>query len=90
VGSLAAQAKADVNAEVLDVLSVDTFAEPSGTPGATLTLREKIGWLFMALRNKLTVTSTKKTFFDDGGNGEWSKGLSDDGSTYTEDEANVP
>jgi hypothetical protein len=90
VGSLAAQAKADVNAEVLDVLSTDTFGEPTGTPGATLTLREKIGWLFMALRNRIDITSTKKTFYDDGGAAEWEKDLSDDGTTYSESEGNAP
>jgi hypothetical protein len=42
----------------------------------------------MALRNQLAVTSTKKTFFDDSGNAEWEKDLSDNGTTYTETEAN--
>ena len=80
---------AQVNAEVLDVLNTDTFAEPTGVPGATITLAAKIGFLYMALRNQVTVTATKKTFFDDGGTGEWEKDLSDDGTTYTETEANA-
>ena len=88
--SLSTQAKADVNAEVLDVLSTDTFGEPTGVPGATITLREKIGWVFMALRNALTVTATKMQFLDDGGAAEWEKDLSDDGSQYSESEANAP
>jgi hypothetical protein len=79
---------AQVNAEMVDVLATDTYAEPSGVPGATVTLATKIGYLYMALRNQLTVTSTKKTFFDDGGNAEWEKDLSDNGTTYTETEAN--
>lgn len=79
---------ADVNAQVLDVLNTDTFAEPSGVPGATNTLVNKISWLYMALRNKVTVTATKKTFFDDGDAAEWEKDLSDDGTTYTESEGN--
>ena len=82
----AAQAKA----EVVAALATDTYAEPTGTPGATLALSAKISWLFMALRNGLTVTASKKTFLDDGGLGEWSKALSDDGTTYTEGEAGVP
>jgi len=90
VVALQTQAKADVNSEVLDVLSVDTFAEPTGVPGATITLREKIGWLFMALRNALTVTATKMQFLDDSGAAEWEKDLSDDGSQYSESEANAP
>jgi hypothetical protein len=89
VASLGTQAKADVNAEVLDVLNTDTFGEPTGVPGATVSLVTKIGYLYMALRNKLTVTSSKKTFYDDGGAAEWEKDLSDDGTTYTESKGNA-
>lgn len=81
---------AQVNAEVVDALATDTYAEPSGTPAATIALTAKIGWLYMALRNKLEVTSSKKTFYDDSGAAEWSKSLADDGVTYSEAEANVP
>lgn len=81
---------AQVNAEVVDALATDTYAEPSGTPAATIALATKIGWMYMALRNKLEVTSSKKTFYDDSGAAEWSKSLSDDGTTYAEAEANVP
>lgn len=81
---------ADVNAQVLDVLNTDTFAEPSGTPGATITLAAKIGYLYMALRNQVTVTSSAKTFYDDSGTSEWKKSLTDDGTTYTEAEASAP
>jgi hypothetical protein len=88
-GDLTATMKTSVNTEVLDVLSTDTFGEPTGVPGATLTLREKIGWLFMALRNKLEITATKKTFYDDGGAAEWEKDLADDGTTYSESEGNA-
>lgn len=80
---------AEVNAEVVDALATDTYAEPSGVPGATITLATKIGWLYMALRNGITITSSKKTFMDDGGAAEWEKDLSDDGSTYTESEGNA-
>ena len=80
---------AAVNAEVVDVLNTDTFAEPTGVPAATVTLAAKIGFLYMALRNQVTVTATKKTFYDDGGAAEWEKDLSDDATTYTETEANA-
>lgn len=79
---------AQVNAEMVDALATDTYAEPSGVPGATVTLSTKLGYLYMALRNQVTVTATKKTFFDDGGAAEWEKDLSDDGTTYTETEGN--
>lgn len=77
---------AQVNTEVVDALATDTYTEPTGAPGVTVSLKDKIGYIYMALRNKLTVTSSAKTFYDNGGAAEWSKTLSDDGSTYTEDE----
>lgn len=80
---------AEINAEVVDALSTDTYAEPTGVPGATVSLAEKIGRLYMALRNQVTVTATKKTYFDDSGSAEWEKDLSDDGTTYTESEGNA-
>lgn len=81
---------ADVNAQVLDVLNVDTFGEPTGVPPATTTLQRKLSQVYMALRNGLTVTATDKTFLDDGAAAEWKKPLSDDGTTYTEGEGTTP
>ena len=80
----------DEVAEVVDALATDTYAEPTGVPSATAALSAKISYLYMALRNGLTVTSSKKTFLDDSGAGEWSKPLSDDGTTYTEGEGTTP
>lgn len=65
-------------------------SEPTGVPAANETPLDKLGYLFMALRNKVTVTASKKQFFDDGGTAEFEKDLSDDGTTYTETEANAP
>ncbi len=90
IGSLATQAKADVNGEMVDVLSVDTYAEPTGVPAATVSLAAKIGRLYQALRNSLTVTATAKTFKDDAAADLWKKPLSDDGTTYTEGEGTTP
>jgi len=75
-----------VNAEVLDVMNTDTFAAPTGAPPSTDSLVDKIGFIYMALRNKVTVTSTSKAFFDDASSSQWSKTLSDNGTTYQEDE----
>lgn len=77
---------AQVNAEVVDALNVDTYGEPTGAPAATASLVSKIGRNYQALRNKLTVTASSKALFDDAGNALWSKGLTDDGTTYTEAE----
>lgn len=70
-------------------LFVAAHAEPTGVPAANETPLDKLAYLFMALRNKVTVTATKKTFFDDGDAAEWEKDLSDDGTTYTESEGNA-
>ena len=89
-GNYAPAKASDVNAQVLDVLNTDTFGEPTGVPGATVTLATKIGYLYMALRNRLTTTSSKMQFYDDSDNVEWEKDLSDDGTTYDESEGNAP
>jgi hypothetical protein len=57
--------KASVNAEVLDVMNVDTFAELAAPPAATSSLRAKLTWLFMWARNKSTQTSTERKLFAD-------------------------
>ena len=84
----AADFLAEINAEVVDALNVDTYAEPTGVPGATVSLAEKIGRIYQSLRNKITVTNTKKTFFDDGDAAEWEQDISNDGTTYVQSEAN--
>lgn len=88
VGSLATQAKADVNAEVVDVLNTDTFAEPGqGAPGATITLAAKIGYMYKAWRNKVTQTATTYTLFADNTTTTDQKAtVSDDATTFTKGE----
>lgn len=78
---------AQVNAEVLDVLNVDTFAEETGVPAATASLRKKIGWMFMWFRNKVTQTGTTSTLFaDDGTTPVGTHTVSDDATTFTSGE----
>jgi hypothetical protein len=88
VGSLAAQAKADVNAEVVDALNVDTYAEPGQeNPPATTTLVKKLGYVYKMLRNKKTQTATTRSLFaDDGVTVDQVATDSDDGTTYTKGE----
>jgi hypothetical protein len=81
---------ADVNAEIVDALATDTYAEPTGVPPATDTLANKIGRLHMAMRNKVTVTVDDKTFHSDAGTATWKQALTDDGTTYTQNEAAAP
>lgn len=65
-------------------------AEPTGVPAANETIAAKIAYLFATMRNKITVTATKKQYFDDADAAMWEKDLSDNGTTYTETEANAP
>jgi len=73
----------------VELLTTTAHAEPTDVPAANEAPIDKLGYLFMALRNKVTVTATKKTFYDDGDNAEWEKDLSDAAGTYTETEGNA-
>ncbi len=77
-----------MNAEVVDALATDTYAEPGqGAPGATISLAAKLNYLYAALRNKSTVTATEhKIFADDGTTAIVKRTLSDDGTTFSSTE----
>lgn len=79
---------AQVNAEVLDVLNVDTFAEPAqGAPGATVSLATKIGFLYKAFRNRLIQTTTQISLYnDDATTVDHKSTVSTAGTTYTKSE----
>ncbi|MCP4568387.1 MAG: hypothetical protein GY841_12490 [FCB group bacterium] len=76
---------AQVNEQVLDVLNVDTFAEPGDeAPAATTTLVNKISYCFKFLRNKIETTATKTHVYNDAGaNKDQTATISDDGTTFT-------
>ena len=77
----------DVNAQVVDVLVTDTYGEPGSVPGATSSLKDKIGWVFMLARNKRMTTATADKVRNDGDSADvGSATLSDDGSTFTRGE----
>ena len=78
---------ANVNTEVSDVLKTDTIAERAqGKPTATPTFEEALAYVYMALRNKVDVTSALKEFHNDAGTVIWKKALTDNGTTYSEAE----
>ena len=81
-------ASSAINAEVVDALNVDTYAEPgTGAPAATTSLVAKIGYLFKAWRNKTTQTSSEQKLYDDAGSTVDQKSAdSDDGVTFTKGE----
>lgn len=92
VSSRSTLTAAAVNAEVVDALNVDTYAEPgSGAPGATISLAQKIGYLYKAFRNKVTQTSTEyKLYADDESTVHQKATVADDGTTFTRGEVGGP
>ena len=77
---------AQVNTEVADVLTVDTFAEIS-VPAATATLADMIHWIFTVHRNKITQTATTQLVRNDADSGNLSTStVSDDATTFTRGE----
>jgi len=92
VSSRSTLTAAAVNTEVVDALNVDTYAEPgSGAPGTTISLAQKIGYLYKAFRNKVTQTSTEyKLFADDESTVHQKATVSDDGTTFTRGEVGGP
>ena len=91
VEALGTQAKADVNAEVVDALNLATYAEPGQeTPPATTTLVKKIGYLYKAFRNRKTQTSTTLSLYaDDALTVDQKATVSDDGSTFDHGEIGI-
>lgn len=87
-GTLSVLSAAAVNAEVVDALAVDTYAEPGqGAPAATTTLAAKINYLYKAWRNKATQTATDYVLYaDDGLTTDQKATISDDTTTFTRGE----
>lgn len=79
---------AQVNAEVLDVLNVDTFAQPGqGTPAATTTIRLMLAYLYKFARNQVTQTSSQFSVYnDDAATIDQKATFADDGTTATRGE----
>lgn len=81
--ALGTQAKADVNAEVLDVLNVDTFAQPGqGAPPATTTMRLMMAYWYKNWRNRKQQTAAQWTLYnDDAATVDQKAAVSNDGTT---------
>jgi hypothetical protein len=72
----------EVNAEVVDALTVDTYAESTGVPAATSSIKDAIVWTKTLDRNRLTQTSTTQTLRNDADSGNIATAAtSDDGNT---------
>lgn len=89
VASHSTAAKAEINAEVLDVLNTDTFAELSALPGASPTIVQMIQWSYQMARFKLTATSSEQKLYKaDSSTVLGTSTLSDDGTTFTRGKSN--
>lgn len=79
---------AEVNAEVVDALNVDTYAQPGqATPAATTTIRLMLAYLYKAWRNKSTQDATDyKLFNDDASTVDQKAGVTDAAGTTTRGE----
>ena len=88
VTAFGTQAKADINAEVVDALNVDTYAEPGQeAPAATTTITKKLGYLYKAVRNKITQDATTlKLYNDDTTTVDHKATVSDSAGTFTRGE----
>lgn len=87
VASLNNLSAAQVNAEVVDALATDTYAEPGSVPAATASLAAKVGWLYTLARNKRLTTASADTVRNDADAGTiGAASLSDDGTTFTRGE----
>lgn len=87
LGGMSIAMKAEVNAEMLDVLQTDTFAELAAIPAATSSIKDKLTFVFMLARNQLEQTSTTATLRrDDTTTPVGTATVSDDGTTATKGE----
>ena len=86
--ALSTQENADVNAEVVDALATDTYAEPGqAAPAATASLAAKIGYVFKAWRNRVTQTATQYSLYgDDAATVHQKATVSDDATTFDKGE----
>lgn len=86
-GDLTATMKTSVNAEVVDALATDTYAESAAALAATASLKDKLNWLATLARNKIEQTATTQTLRKDDGTTQLAAAtVSDDGTTLVRGE----
>jgi hypothetical protein len=79
---------ADVNAQVLDVIQTDTFAQPGQeAPAATQSILKMLQFLYKEWRNKTTTTATVHSVFnDDAATVDQKRTIADDATTFSKTE----
>lgn len=84
VNALGTQAKADVNAECVDVLFTDTINElAQAQPSATPSISTALMFLYMALRNETTTSASQLTIANNAGTVVSKQTLSETASVLT-------
>lgn len=88
LGGMSDGMKAEVNTEVVDTLDTDTYVEPGqGAPGATVSLTDKIGYLYKNWRNKkMQDATTWELYSDDAATVDQKATVSDDATDFTKGE----
>lgn len=87
LGALNDLSAADVNAEVVDALATDAYAELAAVPAANAPLADKINFLFALARNKITNNGTTMALRNDADSGDIATApVSEAGSTVTRGE----
>lgn len=75
---------AQVNAEVVDALSVDTYAELTSVPSAVTSPLNMLRFLYLALRNKRITSATQDKIRNDTDSADVATAILDDnGTTFT-------
>ena len=85
LGGMSTGMKAEVNAEVVDVIFTDTDAELTTVPAANAPIGDKINFVYMLSRNKVTQTATAQNLYRDDSTTAVGSGatVSDDTTTFT-------
>ncbi|MBI4397413.1 MAG: hypothetical protein HY548_09975, partial [Elusimicrobia bacterium] len=90
-GTISDVTTAQVNAEVVDALSVDTIPElTAAAPAATPTVYGALMLLYMATRNEHTTTSSQWTIKNDAGTAIAKATISENATTTTKGELGAP
>ena len=78
----------EINDEMVDVMTVDTTAEPTqGAPPETPTFQEIWAYIYFRMRNKCETTSTEDAVFNNAGTTKLFKAtISDNGTTFSKAE----
>lgn len=75
---------AEVNAEIVDALATDQYAESAAAVGSSATIVAMLTWLKTLARNKITQTTTTQTLRNNGDTADVAAAaVSDDGATFT-------